>query len=40
MGARGSLARGELDSVGLDQRTSKVWRAGHFDNNISYRETF
>ena len=40
MGDHGSLGGGELDSVGLDQRISKVWRADHFYNNMSDREIF
>ena len=40
MGARGSLGKGELDSVGLDLRIPKVWQAGHYDRNMSDREIF
>ena len=39
MGARGSLGRGELDSVGLDLLITKPWRAGHYEHNMSDRET-
>lgn len=34
MGARGSLERGELDSVGLNQRTSSGWRAANYCHHI------
>jgi hypothetical protein len=40
VGARGSLGRGELGSVGLDLRISEFWRAGHYDHNILDKETF
>ena len=40
MGARGSLGGGQLDSVELDLRISKAWRAGHDDNNMSDGQTF
>jgi hypothetical protein len=39
MEARGSLERGDLDSVSLGLHISKAWRAGHYEHNISDRET-